>query len=34
KLLLKEAKSKGYSSAFLVAFNNGLKISIQDALKL
>ncbi len=34
KLLLKEAKSKGYSSAFLVAFNNGLKISLQDALKL
>lgn len=34
KLLLKEAKSKGYSSAFLVAFNNGAKISIQEALKL
>ena len=34
KLLLKAAKSKGYSSAFLVAFNNGAKISIQEALKL
>ena len=27
KNLLKEAKSKGYNSAFLVAFNNGTKIS-------
>lgn len=34
KLLLKEAKSKGYNSAFLVAFKNGSKISIQEALKL
>jgi N-acetylmuramoyl-L-alanine amidase len=34
QLLLKEAKAKGYSSAFLVAFNNGNKISIQEALKL
>jgi N-acetylmuramoyl-L-alanine amidase len=34
KNLLKEAKSKGYNSAFLVAFNNGIKISIQEALKL
>jgi N-acetylmuramoyl-L-alanine amidase len=34
KNLLKEAKSKGYNSAFLVAFNNGSKISIQEALKL
>ena len=34
KNLLKEAKSKGYNSAFLVAFNNGTKISIQEALKL
>jgi N-acetylmuramoyl-L-alanine amidase len=30
---LKEAKSKGYNSAFLIAFKNGEKISIQDALK-
>ncbi|MFM1754560.1 MAG: hypothetical protein RLZZ236_1499 [Bacteroidota bacterium] len=34
KALLKEAKSKGYNSAFIVAFNNGSKISIQEALKL
>lgn len=34
KNLLIEAKSKGYNSAFLVAFNNGTKISIQEALKL
>jgi N-acetylmuramoyl-L-alanine amidase len=31
---LKEAKSKGYNSAFLIAFKNGEKISIQEALKL
>ncbi len=29
----KLAKSKGYSSAFIVAFKNGNKISIQDVLK-
>jgi N-acetylmuramoyl-L-alanine amidase len=34
KNLLIEAKSRGYNSAFLVAFNNGTKISIQEALKL
>lgn len=34
KSLLKEAKSKGYNSAFLIAFKNGTKISIQEALKL
>lgn len=33
KRLLSEAKSKGYSSAFLIAFKNGKKVSIQDALK-
>jgi len=27
------AKSKGYSSAYLIAFKNGEKISVQDALK-
>lgn len=30
---LEEAKNKGYSSAFLVAFKNGKKVSIQEALK-
>lgn len=30
---LSEAKSKGYESAFIVAFKNGKKISIQEALK-
>ena len=33
KRLLSEAKAKGYSSAFLIAFKNGKKVSIQDALK-
>ncbi|MBX9807323.1 MAG: N-acetylmuramoyl-L-alanine amidase [Flavobacteriaceae bacterium] len=33
KQLLQEAKSKGYSSAYLIAFKNGEKISIQDAIK-
>ena len=33
KKQLQEAKSKGYESAFLIAFRNGEKISIQDALK-
>ncbi|SHG61537.1 N-acetylmuramoyl-L-alanine amidase [Flavobacterium fluvii] len=32
KQLLQEAKSKGYSSAYLIAFKNGEKISVQDAL--
>ncbi len=30
---LEEAKSKGYSSAYLIAFKDGNKISVQDALK-
>lgn len=30
---LKEAKEKGYNSAFLIAFKNGEKINIQDAFK-
>ncbi len=34
KQLLKEAKAKGYSTAFIVAFKNDQKISIQEALKL
>lgn len=34
KKFLKDAKIKGYTSAFLVAFKNGDKISIQEALKL
>ena len=33
KQLLSEAKAKGYSSAFLIAFKNGKKVSVQDALK-
>ena len=33
KRLLSEAKTKGYSSAFLIAFKNGKKVSVQEALK-
>ncbi len=33
KSFLNEAKSKGYPSAFLVAFKNGQRINIQDAIK-
>jgi N-acetylmuramoyl-L-alanine amidase len=33
KNLLQEAKSKGYTSAFLIAFRDGKKISVQEALK-
>ncbi|MFV5689610.1 N-acetylmuramoyl-L-alanine amidase family protein [Flavobacterium sp. ZT3R25] len=33
KKQLQEAKEKGYDSAFLIAFKNGEKISIQEALK-
>ncbi|MFA9188443.1 N-acetylmuramoyl-L-alanine amidase [Flavobacterium sp. FBOR7N2.3] len=31
--LLDEAKAKGFNSAFLVAYKNGIKIDIQDAIK-
>jgi N-acetylmuramoyl-L-alanine amidase len=31
---LKIAKSKGYSSAFIVAYKNGEKISVQKAIKM
>nr|WP_035660309.1 N-acetylmuramoyl-L-alanine amidase [Flavobacterium seoulense] len=31
--LLDEAKAKGFESAFLVAYKNGVKIDIQDAIK-
>ena len=31
--LLKQAKSKGYKSAFIAAFKNGNKISVREALK-
>lgn len=34
KKALEQAKAKGYRSAFLVAFKNGEKISIDEALKL
>jgi N-acetylmuramoyl-L-alanine amidase len=30
---LEEAKSKGYASAYLIAFKDGKKISVQEALK-
>lgn len=33
KMRLQEAKSKGYSSSYLIAFKNGEKISVQDAIK-
>lgn len=33
KKLLDEAKSKGYTSAFIVAYKNGKKIAVQDALR-
>lgn len=32
--LVDEAKAKGYDSAFLIAFKNGKKISVQEAIKL
>lgn len=33
KQLVQEAKAKGFTSSYLIAFKNGKKISIQDALK-
>jgi N-acetylmuramoyl-L-alanine amidase len=30
---LKEAKAKGYNSAFIVAYKDGVKISVSDAIK-
>lgn len=33
KVFLSQAKAKGYTSAFLIAFKNGKKISIQEAIK-
>ena len=33
KKLLQEAKSKGYNSAYLIAFKNGEMISVEDAIK-
>jgi len=33
KELLIEAKNKGYDSAFLIAFKNGKKVSVSEALK-
>jgi N-acetylmuramoyl-L-alanine amidase len=33
KKLLQEAKSKGYPSAFLIAFRNGKRIDVKEALK-
>ena len=34
KQFLATAKSKGYTTAFIVPFKNGQKISLQEALKL
>lgn len=33
KQLVQDAKSKGFTSSYLIAFKNGKKISIQEALK-
>ena len=33
KKLLAEAKSKGYSTAYIIAFKNGKNISVKEALK-
>ena len=33
RLLQKEARDKGFSSAFIVAYKNGKKVSIKEALK-
>ena len=33
KRLLAEAKAKGFTSAFVIAFKNGKKVTIQEALK-
>ena len=33
KKLLAEAKAKGFISAFVIAFKNGKKVSVQEALK-
>lgn len=33
KRLLEEAKAKGYTSAFIVAYKNGQKVSVQEALR-
>ena len=33
KRLLSEAKTKGYASAFIIAYKNGKKVSVQEALK-
>ena len=33
KMLLTEAKAKGYDSAFIVPFKNGIKISLNEAVK-
>jgi N-acetylmuramoyl-L-alanine amidase len=33
KEVLQLAKSKGYTSAFIVAFKNGNKVSVDDILK-
>ena len=33
KKLLQEAKAKGYTTAYLIAFKDGKSINIQDAIK-
>jgi N-acetylmuramoyl-L-alanine amidase len=32
--LLEQAKAKGYTTAFIIAFNDGKSISVKEALKL
>ncbi|MFQ3180647.1 MAG: N-acetylmuramoyl-L-alanine amidase [Polaribacter sp.] len=34
KMVLKKARSKGYKTAFIIAFKNGKKIAVQEALKM
>ena len=33
KQKLEEAKQKGYSTAFIVAYKDGIKINVTDAIK-
>jgi len=33
-MILKKARFKGYKTAFIIAFKNGKKIAVQEALKM